>query len=404
MSNALAIAATTLTLQSLLTRATPNVTVQPPDRARDAGGGDQLNLFLYQASANGALRNAEMPGLVRTGEVGHPPLPLVLNYLITAYADDEARGHAVLGGAMGVLHDHMLLGADEIRNATTALLPDSDLHDQLERVRITLMPLGLEELTKLWSGFQTQFRLSVGYEVSVVLIESTRRRRSPLPVLRRGPEDRGPEVMAARAPALTGVRAPGGMPGAPLGSTLTLLGSGLTHEHAVVVFRHPRLEAPIEVAPGQAAREGELPVTLPGDAEAGHLWPPGFYTVSLRLAPPGLPAWSSNEVPFALVPTATLSPATAPPGDLTLTVRCRPRLHDEQRALLLFGDRQVEPVSVTTPAQPDQPTSLEFHLGALVQGEYLVRLRVDGVDSQPVVSSGTPPTLQFDPGQRVVIS
>jgi hypothetical protein len=47
------------------------------------------------------------------------------------------------------------------------------LHEQVERVRITLQPLTLEEVAKLWNVFQTPYRISVAYEVSVVLIEST---------------------------------------------------------------------------------------------------------------------------------------------------------------------------------------------------------------------------------------
>lgn len=411
MSNALAISATTLTLQSLLAGATPNVTVQPPDRARGAGGGDQLNLFLYQTAPNAAWRNAELPGPVRTGEANQPPLPLTLRYLITAYADDEAKGHAVLGRAMSVLHDHMLLSSDDIRNATLAALPESDLHRQLERVRITLLPLGLEDWSKLWSGFQTQFRLSAAYEVSVVLIESTRPKRSPLPVLRQGSEDRGPFAVASGAPFLESIRLPDGQRSGALGSLLTLTGTNLTTENTQVMFRHPQVDrpdlevpAPRRLVPQPGDKPGELSVTLPDDAASLSDWLPGFYTVSLRLEPPNLPAWNSNELPFGLAPSITVSPLTAPAGNLSLTLTCRPRLHREQRVLLLFGDRQVEAQSVSTPADPAQPSTLTFQLNGVTAGEYVVRLRVDGVDSLPVVRTGTPPRLEFDPNQKMVIS
>ncbi len=51
-------------------------------------------------------------------------------------------------------------------------------------MRITLQPLSVEEISKLWTAFQTQFRTSVSYQVSVVLIESQRPAKTPLPVLR----------------------------------------------------------------------------------------------------------------------------------------------------------------------------------------------------------------------------
>ena len=48
---------------------------------------------------------------------------------------------------------------------SAVLLRDSDLQDQVERVRITAQPLSLEEMSKLWMTFQTQYRISAAYEV-----------------------------------------------------------------------------------------------------------------------------------------------------------------------------------------------------------------------------------------------
>jgi hypothetical protein len=86
----------------------------------------------------------------------------------------------------------MLLDGEEIRRATQEDLKESDLHLRVERVGITPVPLSLDEISKLWSGFQTQYCLSAAYEAAVVLNESKKAPRSPLLVLRRGPEDRGP--------------------------------------------------------------------------------------------------------------------------------------------------------------------------------------------------------------------
>ena len=63
---------------------------------------------------------------------------------------------------MGVLHDHPLLGAEEINGA----LPESDLDQQVERVRITPQPMSVEEMSKLWTTFQTQYRMSAAYQAS----------------------------------------------------------------------------------------------------------------------------------------------------------------------------------------------------------------------------------------------
>jgi hypothetical protein len=77
-------------------------------------------------------------------------------------------------------------------------------------------------------------------------------------------------------------------------------------------------------------------------------------------------------------------------------------MREDQRALLLFGDRQVAPDSVTTPADLAQPTTLTFKLTAVAAGEYVVRLRVDGADSVPFQRTGNPPLLQFS--QKVTVT
>jgi hypothetical protein len=405
MSNALAISATTLTLQSLLTRATADVSLLPPDKARDykQDGGEWLNLFLYQTILNGAWRNADMPRQVRSGETGHPPLALNLHYLITAYGENEARGHEILGRAMSILHDHMLLDGLEIERVTAGALPDSDLHRQLERVRIMPIPLSLEEISKMWSGFQTQYRLSTAYEAAVVLIESTRPPRAPLPVLRQGKDDRGAASVPGGAARLDAALPPDGLIAAPLGALLTLKGGNLGGD-LLVRFRHARLTGLLELALEAGGDSAQRQVKLPTGSPAIDDWLPGFYTVSLVTRPAPDVKWSSNEAPLALAPSITVTPNNSVPGDIDLTLTCRPRIRDGQPVLLLLGERQVLPDTVTTPVDPTQPTTLTFGLADVEAGDYVVRLRVDGVDSLPFRRVGTPPLLEFDPAQKLVVA
>ena len=190
MSSPSAIATVTATLQNLLTAVTTTVTTKPPASARNGGTGEQLNVFLYSVAHSPAFRNAPMPHQSRDGERSHPPLALVLKYMVTAYglSDDDISGQELMGKAMSLLHDHPLLGPSDIQGIT----PDSNLQNQVERVRITPDTLSLDDMSKLWSSFQSaDYHLSVAYEVSVVLIESDRPARTPLPVLKRGEDDRG---------------------------------------------------------------------------------------------------------------------------------------------------------------------------------------------------------------------
>ena len=48
----------------------------------------------------------------------------------------------------------------------------------------------MDDMSKLWTALQTHYRTTVGYMVSVVLIERDAPERTPLPVLSRGPSIR----------------------------------------------------------------------------------------------------------------------------------------------------------------------------------------------------------------------
>lgn len=407
MSNALAIAAVTATLRNLLNSGVngdavlgfTRVTTQPPDKARGTSDNDnQLNLFLFQTTVNATWRNMDMPRQVQPGEVGQPPLALNLHYMITAYSrdNDDVLGHRVLGRAMSTLHDHPLLGAEEIKIA----LADGDLGDQIERVRITPEPIGLEELSKLWTTFQTQYRISAAYQVAVVLIESSRATRAALPVLTRGPGDQGIGSQADLTPpfpTLTEALPPNRQPAVRLGDTLRLIGFKLGGPGVTGLrlrFTTSRLSAPIEVAVPPPADPTEVAFVIPNDSAN---WPAGFYTVSAVVSATGEQDRVTNEVPFALAPKISLSPTNAAPGNLTLTVTCAPEVRPEQRAALLFGDREIV-------AEPrNAPTgTLTFNVADVVAGVYFVRLRVDGVDSLLVNRAVTPPVFFDD--QKVTIS
>lgn len=430
MSNALSIAAATRTLRNLLdgvatadysalpvdTRPTTQIelTTLPLDRVRDASR-NRLNLFLYRTETNVAWSNMDVPRRARPGESSFPPLALNLFYIVTAYAENDSDliGQVLLGTAMRILYDHPVLSRAEIRNA----LALSELDTQIERVRIAPVPVSIDELSKLWSGFQSEYRLSAAYQLTVVLIDSQRPLRAALPVLRRGGADRGPLVVAAPAPTLLEVREffdptlpqrpPHGKPAAELGDVLILGGIHFGSEAMIARFRHHRLDAPLTRPLTAERTDTEVQVALPAAADPGvpAAWPPGFYTVELEVQRTDLPNWTTNRLPFAHAPTITgINPtsqsAGAQPFDLTVT--CTPQVLAEQRAVLLLGDREIEPTSVVTPANPDADTTLVFPVDGAAVGTHVVRLRVDGADSIPIDFSASLP--QFDGNQTVTIT
>lgn len=415
MSTPDALATVTATLRHLLGGAAGMVTTKPPSVARIGESGAQLNIFLYGTHHNPAFSNFPVPGEARSGENAHPPLPLMLNYLITAYGanDDDISGQQIMGRAMSILHDHPLLGTTDIEG----IVPDSGLQQQIERVRITPYTLSLDDMSKLWTSLHSaEYRLSTGYQVSVVLIESRRPNRAPLPVLRRGEQDRGAAVTAAPSPSLSGFRFPNQKPGAELGDTLTLLGERLAADDVVIRFQHPLLVdpvdsmifRPIDLFPEPNRTDTEITVKLPAqadDAAVGSKWPAGFYTVSLMIQRPNMPAWTSNTLSMPLSPQiASVNPATAPAGDVVLTIECLPKILTDQRVLLVFGDRTITADSIVTPANPSALTTLTFTVPNAVAraAPYVLRLRVDGADSIPVDFSGDTP--KFADNQKVTIT
>jgi hypothetical protein len=417
MSNRLAIAAVTATLRSLLATGVgiSEVTARPLDLARgNNGNGDQLNLFLYQALPDAAWRNRDMPRQTKPNETGLPPLPLTLYYLLTAYSGDEndTSAHKLLGNAMGVLHDHPLLSAAEIKNATSAGsgLEDSDLHEQLERVRITLQPLTFEEISKLWTTFQTHYRTSAAYQVSLVLIESKRPSKTPLPVLKRGEDDRGvtsqPDMIPP-FPVLTSLKLPPRRLSAQPGDIISVFGSRLAGGTARL--RSLRFANPPQPPPPAAVSGAQLDVTLTNDLA------PGFYTIAIELPSPH-GTITSNELPLAVAPVLTALPAavTRVTGTATINVTCSVDVLIEQRVSLLLGDYEVR---ATLPAAPPPATNaFQFLIGTPLTGEFpvpinvalLARLRVDGVDSeilaplQPGQPESTP--LEFDASKMITIN
>lgn len=163
----------------LLGAIVPRVTTLPldDDRVDDADG---VNLFLYRVLENPFLSNMGWSG-DRSTPAGsrRPPLALTLSYLLTAYARpangtlrEDITAHQLLGNAMAVLHDYQTLNDihDSDFDADLDTQFPKELRDSFEKVKISLAPHTMEEFSKIWTGLNKSYRLSVGYEVSLVQI------------------------------------------------------------------------------------------------------------------------------------------------------------------------------------------------------------------------------------------
>lgn len=437
MSSPLAIAGITLALKDLLNEGLLNhdlssigsfsVTAVPPDRITTGNNEpNQLNLFLYQVTPNLGWRNEDLPSRDASGRrVTNPPLALNLHYLLTAYGSQDLNAEVLLGYAMHLLHETPMLTRAQLRTALSPFPPGGvqlpppfnnlsaeDLADQIELIKITPVYLSTEDLSKMWTAMQARYRPTMAYMASVVLIQSTGPVATAPPVLRRGALDRGNDAIASPAPVLHRLRPAASdlLPAMRLGDDLLLDGTNFVSPTGVTaVFEEPFLGVTTELIPVRVVSANRLELHLPSFAEDSTMldaWAVGMYGVSLRIARPNVPAWTTNAVPIALAPQITVSPLNAAAGVVNLTVTCSPRLRPEQeaRARLLFGSSEILPDSVTTPADPTQPSSLVFTVADVTAGEYVVRLRVGKIDSLPVVVSGNPATMQFDPQARVTVA
>jgi hypothetical protein len=193
-----------------------------------------------------------------------------------------------------------------------------------------------------------------------------------------------------------------------LGDDLLVTGSNLDDQGtttAVLENSRAQLVQEIGVVADSATKLTIHVPSIAEDADAMHEWAIGLYKLMLRINRPSVPAWTTNSVAIALAPLIEVTPLNAAPGTVNLQVTCTPRLlpEQEQQVSLIFGSRGVLPTNITQGA-PTDPTTLDFSIPSVAAGEYMVRLRVEGIDSLPITITGSPAVFDFDLQQRVTVA
>jgi Pvc16 N-terminal domain len=422
MSSPLAIGAVSAVLRNLLDNALVDVSPGPvkvtavaPDEIdlEEAEPTASLNLFLYRTSLNQGWAQAGLPAFDGNGaRVSHPPLGLNLHYLLTAYGFADFEAEILLGYAMHVLHEHPVLDRAAIRKALdpspldASILPPAfqaltaaDLADQVEGVTITPEAMDTEEMSRLWSAIQANYRPTAAYVVSVVLIEARKPGRKALPVLERGLIVE-PSLLPPY-PTITRVEPDDSQPAARLGEPVRLAGHHLDGTGAVARFAHRLLAEPNEITIGASTDPTGIDLTLPSGPTAEQDWPAGVYLVSVELTRLGEPRPRvTNVAAMLLAPEPQLPPTTvsrnATTRNVTVTLDVSPEVRPAQDVRLSLGGR-----SAPAEPHPTQTPTLTFELGDVPFGQQWVRLTVDGVDSLLVDRSAEPPT--FDATQSVTV-
>jgi hypothetical protein len=400
VSSFLAIGAVTALLRDLLneglvkqhvvssTLDADHVGALPPDLIeKETNGKPRLNVFLHRVSPNTGWSNVDFPSFDKRGmRVGTPPLALDLHYLLTAQGSDNLHAEVLLGCAMQLLHETPVFTRTFISRKQVAWASGSDallkalataeLSDQAEQIKVTPEVMSSEEVSRLWAAFQAHYRPTAAYRVTVVLIESDRARRSTLPVLTLGPDDRGVYVqpnLTPPTPTLYAVTPPHEQPSARLDDDLTLKGhrlDGITlmdeatdsavDSSITVRFFDPRRQRILEADPqagGTAdrmtvrlrdAREPSAPERIPAKR-----WAAGTYSVSVQFRrPDGTPGPTTNDLPVSLAPTILLPITIRRDADnkAIFVVRCKPEVRWYQRASLLVGSVEIPAAADVTKA------------------------------------------------------
>lgn len=388
MSNFLAIATVTATLQAVLQGAIgadvagATVTTVRPDGSDNGLPPRGVNIYLYQVTPNSAWRNADLP--TRSGDsrlLQRPRVALDLHYLLTFYGSElTLEPQRVLGSVARTLHTQPVLTRDEIRTTRQHALDDdpdhflrdTDLADDVELVKFMPLSLSLEELSKLWSVFfQTTYTLSMAYLATTVLIEAAVAAQRPLPVRMRA-------ITASpfqRAVIEKAVSAAGDQ--APVAFTDTLLLKG------------QRLAGRV-----QAVRVGEVDLT-PADVTNPEIrvlltdsnLRAGIQGVQVRYANGA----ESNSAPLVLHPRITPNAgvtATAIPIDFAPAVGRRQRVMLYLNELSAPINRPPRAYSFPAPANNgitdetvESTTAILFPIADVEPGNYLVRVQVAGAES-----------------------
>ena len=378
MSNTLAIATVTATLQQLLTGSLSSSGVsgalvsalRPDDPDLPQVG---MNIFLYQVTPNLAGQNADLPTRRADGTLlRRPQGRSISHYLLTFYGFDATLDQQrLLGSAVLELHAVPVLSRDLVRSVQTSvgILNSSNLADQIDLVRVRPANLSIDDMNKLWMTFPTvDYVLSLAYVAGVVLIETDDQPPGPaLPVLKR-------RVMAVPFSLATidSVEFQPGDQSPPSLDQVTLKGSNLDANDAVS-FTSPGVTGPLfgTVQPG--ASSDLLVVTLPGGMHAGvntaqliqFASGPGLFSAP---ASPGVIA-QSNAAAFNIPPTIMKISSGSPPGEIVVLVS--PLVGPQQQVSLLLNQTAgLPPLAFDLPANPRtaETDTLFFSVASIPSG------------------------------------
>ncbi|MGW4049491.1 DUF4255 domain-containing protein [Streptomyces sp. NPDC004779] len=351
-----------------------------------------LNVYCYRVTPNAALNVAALPTRRSDGSLAaRPSTALDLHYLISCHGDDSAlEPQRLLAVAATALAAAPIVPRATVRAAIDRygatggpmeFLRKADLADAEEPVKLTPTTLTLEEASQLWGLFDARHRLSLTYLATVAVLAPGTPPDAPTPVL-----GRSVAVHATGGPRLDTVLPTDAGAPAVSGGEVVLRGSRLHAPDTRVRI------GPADLLPEAGATDTELKVRLTAAVPTGvhpvqithHCAPGSDGSPSRRTA-------ASNAVPLVVRPVVTANRTAA---EILLTVA--PPLREGQRPSVYLTHHSGGAPDTPPHREFDCPpvaggpqVALKLPRDAVPEGNWLVRLRVDGIDSVPGLVDGT---------------
>jgi uncharacterized protein DUF4255 len=134
------------------------VSLRTPKEMREPPPAVGLSLWLYLIERDPYIYNRP-PERVDETHVRLTPLPVDLHYLVTPITADPETEQLIMGKILEVFHED------------ARMLPDPSHPELAEVLRISLEPLDLESITRVWSALEEPYQLCASYLVQAVSVE-----------------------------------------------------------------------------------------------------------------------------------------------------------------------------------------------------------------------------------------
>lgn len=424
MGNYLAFATVTATLQRSLQATVQNdvegarITTVSPSEIGNGTPDTGVNIFLYQVITNPALHNIDATPSRTKGNPVKRQSAMDLYYMFSFYGNNnELAPQRLLGSVVQTLNDQRVIPKKQLEEAcldpTYSFLRTSDLVNQVQQITVIPLNLNLEDLSKTWAVFfQTPYVLSVAYKVLVVLIEGKDSLERGLPIRDRrmgGMEPFPAQPRIEKIESQAGEFEPIVADGTLLIKGKQLKGDRYTQiriggvEVTPAEISDARIKLPLSMLPQYALRAGVQglqvihPAALVGLADVYHR----------------RTGAESNVMPFVLRPrvlkvaVANIEETDDEGRNADVLVEVNVVVGAQQRVVLAmnaFSTANPAAYMFDLPPRDADASHLTIPVQEVEPGEYLVRLLIDGAESQLVIDTNRQsPTYDWYIGPKVRI-